>query len=89
MPWSKTRPRSSEYGSTHTKARKQWATQHQPEHTCNRCGQPLGPLGPWLHLDHDDNDRSRYRGFAHADCNRRAGARAGRAKQETWPRLRW
>ena len=48
----------------------------------NRCGQPMNPGQP-LDLDHNDN-RDGYRGFAHAKCNRRAGANKvnGMANQE-------
>jgi hypothetical protein len=37
---------------------------------CSRCGQPM-LAGQALDLDHTD-DRRGYRGFAHAECNRRA-----------------
>ncbi len=47
---------------------------------CVRCGLPMLP-GQKLHLDHDDYDRTRLRGFAHAECNIRAAARKARAKQ--------
>lgn len=82
MPWSRSRPRSAEYGRAHTAARQHWAMNHHPAHPCSRCGKPLGPMGPDLHLDHTD-DRSGYRGFAHARCNVEAGAREGRARQTT------
>jgi hypothetical protein len=47
---------------------------------CVRCGQPRLP-GQKLHLNHDDYDRTKLRGFAHAECNIRAAARKARAKQ--------
>jgi hypothetical protein len=47
---------------------------------CSRCGQPMLP-GQALHLDHDDYDRTRYRGFSHQACNLRAAARKARAIQ--------
>jgi hypothetical protein len=37
--------------------------------------------GQKLHLDHDDYDRTKLRGFAHAGCNIRAAAKKARAKQ--------
>lgn len=43
---------------------------------CSRCHQLMLPGQP-LHLDHDDNDRTQYRGFSHAACNTAAGARKG------------
>lgn len=39
---------------------------------CPRCGDIMQP-GQRLDLDHND-DRTGYRGMAHASCNRRAGA---------------
>jgi hypothetical protein len=39
---------------------------------CVRCGSPMNK-GDALDLDHSD-DRATYKGFAHAACNRRAGA---------------
>ncbi len=87
MPWDRARPRSGEYGTAHVKARAAAAALHSPDHRCTRCGQPLGPMGPWLHYDHAD-DRSGYRGFAHARCNVRAGAVKARAAQEV-RRLSW
>lgn len=87
MPWDLARPASADYGVTHRKARAQWAATHDPADQCIRCGMPLGPMGPGLHLDHSD-DRTHYTGFAHAACNVRAGARAGRARQNV-TRLTW
>lgn len=78
MPWSKSRPRSAEYGAAHAKARKTAAARHQPTDPCTRCGHPLGPMGRHLHYDHAD-DRTGYLGFAHARCNWQAGAAKGAA----------
>lgn len=39
---------------------------------CARCGQRIQPGQPW-HLDHDDEDKSRYIGPSHARCNTSAG----------------
>lgn len=87
MPWDRVRPRSAMYGPAHTAARTAAAAAHQPSNPCTRCGQPLGPMSPALHLDHRD-DRRGYLGFAHASCNVRAGARKARAAQTT-SQLRW
>jgi hypothetical protein len=54
--------------------------------TCHHCGNTMLP-GQALDLDHTD-DRTGYRGMAHATCNRRAGARKAnqrsRAVQRRW-----
>ncbi len=42
---------------------------------CTRCGGWIAPGSPW-DLDHDDRDRSKYRGSSHRLCNQRA--RVGR-----------
>jgi len=68
------------YGHEHMKARRAAAARHTPTDPCTRCGQPLGPMGPWLHYDHTP-DRTSYLGFAHAACNRQAGAVAGNRAQ--------
>jgi hypothetical protein len=47
---------------------------------CVRCGQPMLPAQR-LHVDHDDYDRTKLRGFAHAACNIRAAAKKARAIQ--------
>lgn len=89
MPWTK--PKASTkargYGQAHTKARAAAAARHQPTDPCVRCGKPLGPLGPHLHYDHNAT-RTGYLGFSHARCNVKAGARAGRARQNQ-AKLRW
>jgi hypothetical protein len=51
---------------------------------CVRCGEPMLPGQP-LDLDHDDDHPGRYRGVAHASCNRSAGATKGN-RQRTIPR---
>lgn len=83
MPWSRSQTASTTargYGYAHAQARRQYAAAHDPAHPCTRCGRPLGPMGPHLHLDHN-RDRTGYLGFAHGSCNRTAGAREGRARQ--------
>jgi len=61
------------YGSKHQALRRAllpraWGT------PCSRCGEPM-LQGQELDLDHDDEDRTQYRGFSHSECNRAAGAR--------------
>lgn len=82
MTWSRAKPRSVTHGAAHDKARKQWASLHQPTDPCVRCGAPLGPMGSWLHLDHHDHDKRVYLGFAHAACNLRAAGILGRTRQK-------
>lgn len=52
---------------------------------CPRCGERMQPGQP-LDLDHTE-DRTGYRGMAHATCNRRAGAHKTNAQRrgETAP----
>ena len=68
------------YGWQHQQTRKEWAARHQPMDPCVRCGEPLGAMGPDLHLDHNAQ-RTGYAGLAHAACNRSAGVRAANAKR--------
>ena len=42
---------------------------------CSRCGHLIAPGTPWA-LDHDDEDRTKYRGPSHKVCNDRAGGQA-------------
>lgn len=90
MPWDQGRPKGNTtargYGHEHAKARAEAAKTHRPDDPCTRCHQPLGPMGPWLHYDHTDR-RDGYLGFAHAECNRTAGASAGARKSNA--RRRW
>lgn len=53
---------------------------------CGRCGRPMLPGQP-LDLDHND-DRTGYRGFAHARCNRSAGGRLGAQRRYARQRAR-
>lgn len=95
MPWDRNRPRSNRYDWQHTKARAEAAKRHHPDDPCTRCGHPLGPMGSWLHYDHND-DGSGYAGFAHGApcpwcgvrCNVVAGARLGRSRQDV-TRIEW
>jgi hypothetical protein len=60
------------YGSQHRAARRRGLAGAYGL-PCHWCGQVMAP-GQALDLDHTD-DRSAYRGFAHASCNRSAGAK--------------
>ena len=82
MTWSRYKPRGASHGPSHAKARRLWAARHDPSHPCCRCGQALGPMGPWLHLDHHDLDKTRYLGFSHAACNLRAAGVLGNSRQK-------
>lgn len=65
------------YGAPHQERRARWAPLVAAGRvSCARCGDPIVPDTPW-HLDHDDDDRSKYRGPAHQDCNSKAGAEKG------------
>lgn len=76
------------YGQAHRLERRRRVQTHEPTDPCVRCGQPLGPMSRSLHLDHDDEDRTKYLGFAHASCNvQAASAKAhGRRRQIAGPR---
>lgn len=92
MPWSRSRPKASTagrgYGRSHERARAAAALIHSPTDPCVRCGHALGPMGPWLHFDHNDA-RTGYLGFSHGRpcqvcgqrCNLKAGAQKGRRLQ--------
>jgi hypothetical protein len=81
MPWSAPKAPKGErgYGYQYQKLRKALLPSAYGT-PCVRCGQPMLP-GQKLHLDHDDYDRTKLRGFAHAACNIRAAARKARAIQ--------
>jgi hypothetical protein len=66
------------YGAAHQKLRARLLP-HAYGQPCTRCGGPMHP-GQALHLDHTDT-RDGYAGFAHAACNRKAGARKGQRRQ--------
>lgn len=78
--WTNKRGRGQRYGAAHQAERRARAARHQPKDPCVRCGQPLGPIGPHLHLDHDESDG--YLGFAHGRCNLTAGATKAHADQK-------
>jgi hypothetical protein len=93
MAWAKTKTPGGTtkggWGNQHQKLRAAAARRHQPTDPCARCGHVLGPMGPWLHWDHNDT-RSGYLGFSHgrrpclicgARCNLKAAARKARVIQ--------
>jgi hypothetical protein len=72
------------YGRAHQKLQAQAIAAWQPGDPCTRCGRPMwqrwtvsrtGKRISAIHLGHDDNDRTRYRGLEHASCNEAAAAR--------------
>lgn len=72
------------YTGAHKRERERWKPLvDRGEATCCRCGLPLAP-GAAFHLDHDDNDRTRYRGVAHPACNVRAGAVKGNRQRRSF-----
>jgi hypothetical protein len=90
MTWPKTTAASTTargYGSAHARARAAAAQRHNPSDPCARCGRPLGPMGLWLHYDHNDR-RDGYLGFSHRRCNIRAGARKGARVRNRRARIR-
>jgi hypothetical protein len=95
MAWAKTQTPGGTtkggWGSKHQKLRAALLPSAYGK-PCSRCGLPMLP-GQALHLDHDDYDRTRYRGFSHQACNLRAAARKARAIQlygkRTKPVHRW
>ena len=54
------------YGNSHQKLRKALLAKAYGQ-PCSRCGLPMLP-GQALHLDHDDYDGTKWRGFSHAKC---------------------
>lgn len=66
------------YGAEHQKLRAELLPTAYGK-PCHLCGDVMEE-GDDLHLDHTP-DRAGYRGFAHALCNYRDGARRGRQKQ--------
>lgn len=73
--------RGGDYDGRHQRARKAAAEHHDASDPCARCGHALGPMGPWLHYDHDQA-RTGYLGFSHGSrpcpvCGKRCNIRAG------------
>lgn len=64
------------YGPEHQAERKrQYSLVQAGTVRCARCRELIRPGDAW-HLDHDDDDRTRYIGPSHARCNTSAGGRA-------------
>jgi hypothetical protein len=51
---------------------------------CWRCGQPISDPPRRVHLGHDDDDRTIYRGPEHASCNT-ASAQAAQNRSRAAP----
>lgn len=91
--WPKGKTAERGYGGQHQAERARWSpVVAAGQAWCARCGQRIAPGQPW-DLDHDDHDRTRYRGPAHRACNRKAGGKLGatiiharrrRARLPTW-----
>lgn len=77
------------YGYQHQAARRAAIRNLRDGTPCARCGYPMYRADAAnLHLDHDDQDRRRYRGLAHATCNTRAGQakrQPNRSRREPHP----
>ncbi|CAG6392763.1 hypothetical protein NMG29_06595 [Streptomyces cocklensis] len=73
------------YGADHQAIRKVLLDEAYGQ-PCHHCGHPM-LKGQALDLDHTA-DRTGYRGFAHASCNRRDGARRGNARRRRSASLR-
>lgn len=80
------------YGRAHQQLRRQWEPMVRTGRVvCPRCDQPIGRGQAW-DLGHDDNDRRKYTGPEHAECNRSAGsakAHSNRVDPAPKPRTRW
>jgi hypothetical protein len=84
MPWPR-RPSSTQrgYGYKHQQRRARWAPiVAKGKVRCSRCGEPI-QVGQAWHLDHEDEDRTRYRGPGHEDCNVGAGRELGAQRRAT------
>lgn len=73
------------YGADHQAVRKALLADAYGQ-PCHHCGRPM-VKGQALDLDHTA-DRTGYRGFAHASCNRSDGAKRGNARRRRSDTLR-
>lgn len=79
------RPTTTErgYGAQHQHLRDRWAAVLAARPwPCSRCGELITTGQAW-HLDHDDDDRTTYRGPAHTLCNLKAAGQAAHRKDPT------
>lgn len=76
------------YGWQHQKARKAAMASFVVGQPCARCGDPLMSRRN-LELDHEDDDRTRYKGLAHEWCNRRAGGQKSQRMAAERPLSGW
>jgi hypothetical protein len=76
VPYRDPDAHSRDYGAAHRRERARWRPIVAAGGcACVRCGRWISATQPW-DLDHDDDDRTAYRGPAHRSCNRAAGAAA-------------
>lgn len=73
------------YGAEHQAIRKAMLAEAYGQQ-CHHCGHLMLP-GQKLDLDHT-GDRTGYRGFAHAHCNRSEGAKRGNTRRNRSKRLK-
>jgi hypothetical protein len=78
--WTRSQRSTTErgYGTEHQKLRKELLPKAYGQ-PCPLCGFTM-EMGEALHLDHNE-DRTGYRGMAHAKCNLRDGAQRARRRQ--------
>ena len=81
MAWARPKAPKGDRG-TGTPTRS-YAKPYSPAPTAHHARAADCPCSPGqkLHLDHDDWDRTKLRGFSHAECNIRAAAKKARAIQ--------
>jgi hypothetical protein len=69
---------SARYGRRHRDLRARALASFRDGQACVRCYKPMHSSED-IDLDHDDDDPTKYRGLAHATCNRAAGGAIGGA----------
>jgi hypothetical protein len=78
--------RGNRYGYEHQRLRKAMLP-YAVGSTCTRCAKPI-EAGQAIDLDHTD-DGLGYKGWAHAVCNRKAGAHKRHVKHEPKHSREW